>query len=583
MPVSETDFDGLVAAYETLRGRGEQAHARAGTFAYAALLTPGWASSRIDRDGGSWAMCVGHVRPARRLTNVDLNEVDGQFALTAYAATRDEITIATDPWALRGVYVAKRGNFTYASTSALVLARHLQATPSALGVACFLRTGWQIGRQTGWEGISRLEPGTCLRFRRTGSSEQIYWRPTVDPSWQSQNLDTIVDRFLEIGRETRRELSDGRTTWADLTGGYDSRLNTLLLRDVGAQFDTCTRGAGETPDVTVAREVARVASWQWQQLSLPVDWADRVSEQLPAAVAWSDGQLDAVNVSRGLWTDGERADVHRGVISGGGGEYVRNANALQEFPLAGRTKRVNYDAWVDLALLRPMDTGVFAEDPTPIVREDLRRRMLAWAEPYNQYPNTTQIDAMYLLKCTGHFGAYTSTTAGVIDTHLPFFAKPMIEAAMSVDFRYRRMDRLVRHMIERLDRHVASIPMASGGPAQPLRVQNLHRFAPLYVDLARRATRKISVRLTGREFRSRPQEHLTADGFRAERLALLSALGRDGRQLRVEDLCTAPLYRESELSALLHRASGPGFHDDTLLGRILTLELAFRAVDARIG
>ena len=77
---------------------------------------------------------------------------------------------------MHAIYVAERSGRTYVSTSALALARHLRAAPSLLGIAGFLRSGYQFGAATAWTGVSRLEPGTVLRCAETGVHLETYWR-----------------------------------------------------------------------------------------------------------------------------------------------------------------------------------------------------------------------------------------------------------------------------------------------------------------------------------------------------------------------------------------------------------------------
>ncbi len=544
------------------------------------LLTPPWASPIIDRADGSWTFAVGSPQHRGRLLDAPLDQIDGQFALARYISATDEILVATDPWGARGVYFAEQDGRTYVSTSALALAVHLRPRPNRLGLALFLRTGYQVGTQTAWDGIERLDPGTSLQVTEDATRQRFYWRPEVDPSLRTLRFDDAIDLVLEISLASRHALADEVLRWADLTGGYDTRLNTILLDRAGAAFETYTRGDGEADDVVIARELARLAGWEWKHFSLPAGRPQHVATFLPLALGWGDGQLDAVELSRAFWFDAQRASTHRGVISGGGGEFLRNFASQQEFFHAGRTSRVNYDNWIDMRLLHPVDTSVLATDPTAEVREDLRRRMTEWAEPYAEEPNTTQLDALYLYKCTGHFGAFMSATAGLIDCRLPFFSKPLITTAMSIQFRHRRMERLVRRMIDRLDPRLAAVPTTWGGPAQPLRLSNLHRFAPFYADLGRRAANKIAERTLGRHVHgaSQPPDERRV----AEKVEILRQLSTEDRPPAAGDMRSAALYHESKLNDFLRRARGTDFGDDALLGRVVTVELALRAADAAV-
>ncbi len=137
------------------------------------------------------------------------------------------------------------------------------------------------------------------------------------------------------------------------------------------------------------------------------------------------------------------------------------------------------------------------------------------------------------------------------------------------------MGRLARRLIERLDPKVAAVPLSWGGPAQPLRLTNAHRFVPFYADVGRRAANKAGERLLGRGFLKRAaqlDEQRLAGWSRA-----LASLAPPGRELRAADFHSAPLYRPDRLDDLLRRERSAA--DDELLGRIVAVELVLREAD----
>jgi hypothetical protein len=205
--------------------------------------------------------------------------------------------------------------------------------------------------------------------------------------------------------------------------------------------------------------------------------------------------------------------------------------------------------------------------------------MAARAQPYSCELNTVQLDILYAYKCTGHFGAYMSAAYGVINSELPFYLKPVFGAAFSASHRNRGAHRLMRRMIELLDPQLAAIETAKGGPAQTPRLSNLHRFAPYYGKLARKAAWKFSERVLRRPMLlpAAPTEPIRA----AARGALVDSLD-DGRALRWRTMRARPLFKRTQMDELLARAGEAGLKDGALLGRILTVELALRAADAAL-
>jgi hypothetical protein len=582
--VSESEIDELASVHELLRGPRIRSSPVGSAEVRAIVLGPPLHDGLppVSEDGsGSWAALIGAIRE-RDGSPLDarLDSLDGHFGLVRYRADERKVEVATDPRAFQPMYVAERDGKAYVCDSALVLARHLGSKPSRLGLNTFLRTGYHFGRQTNWEGIERLEPGAYTSFANGRREEGIYWRPAVDRDAARLPLDRAVDHCLDVALDTCERWLAGRPRmWVDLTGGFDGRLLSLLLARLGIAFDTDTRG-DYTGDRAIARKVADVTGWTWWDLTVPDDWSRRLAELLPGAVAWSDAHLDPFELAWVLWAHQQLSARHPWLLYGGGGEHLRGYCWRQEFPLAGKTTRVNFDNWVDLRLIHPVNTSVFARDPTPEVRQDVLARMMAWREPYADELNTTQLDWLFSYKMTGHFGIYRSADAMTIRSEVPLYSKRMYETAISINYRLRRSHRLERHMIWRLDPRVAAVETDSGGPSEPWRLNNLHRFVPYYTQYTRRAVNKVAQKTFGRSVFRRDE---TGDWWcppdaRRGVLHLLSGNGRPS----ADSLRSAPLYDRAALDDLFRRAERDDFTDTGLLGRMTAVELSLRAADAAI-
>jgi asparagine synthetase B (glutamine-hydrolysing) len=598
-PVTEDDIDQLTSAYESLRGAGKRSAACAGSFARVATICatsgggcshamagaamPGAASAdaRLPRSAGSsWVILTGTPHDPSGSGGADLQALDGQFTWASYDAPRDELSVATDPFGMQALYLAERRGRTYFSTSALALAKHLRARPSELGLGMFLRAGYQFGSVTNWEGIERLDPGTCVSFTARGPERRIYWRPTVDEAVARMGLAEAAEHCRSVTTSTLRSHLRGRQRgWADLTGGYDSRLLALLLAEAGVDFAANTVGRENDLDVRIAAQVANTAGWEWSRFDIPSSWREILPGLIPLSVAWGDCHLDVLQLAEVLWGHLEKAGVHPSLLGGGGGEHFRGFAWQQEFLRAGRSTEVNLDNWIDMRLLKPVSTQIFAHDPTPELREHLRARMAAYAAPYSSHRNTTQLDVLYAYKITGHFGAYASAASGAIGYELPFYFKPVFSVAFSTSHRHRTGHRLMRRMIAALDPRVAALSTADGGPAEPPRLGNLHRFTPYYRTIARKAVNKISERLLERPLLL---PRAASDPVRAgARAAFVDGL-EEGGPLRAETMRSGPMFKRNALNDLLSRAEDPSLKDAAMLGRVLTVELALRTVDAAL-
>jgi Glutamine amidotransferase domain len=502
--------------------------------------------------------------------------LEGQFALATYDESSQTLAVATDAFGMFPLFHASRNGMHYFSTSALTLAKHLAASADVLGLFIFLRTGYHFGTRTHWLGVDRLEPGQRLLFAQEGVRSEFYWRPEPDEAVTRLDLDASARFCVRACVDTFRQLyANDDAAWADLTGGYDTRLLTLALSRATVRFRTNTVGDDWTEDVRIAREVAEAAGFDWTRLPLPTEAGENFTALFARALAAGHGHLDALELMRVLAThEAKRADLSR-LLTGGGGQHFQYYAWLTEFRQAGRSTEVNMDNWVRMRLLGgPLDTSIFTDYPASEIERDLRDRCVTWIAPYRNEINTRQLDLLHAYKGMGHFGAYTGAASSVLRAELPFYMRSVFLAAFSTSHRHRNGHRLMQCMMEELQPHVAAVRTTSGGPAQPMRLRNLHRFLPYYFRLTAKAVEKV----TGvRVYRPRA-ERRTPTSPELRLAAMRTVLGGDARSLR-----SRALFKTAELDRLLADAGRPDFAGGQLLGRILTVEAALRAVDAGVA
>lgn len=574
-PVPPGELDELVGAYAELRGSEAIRRASAGAWAEVAVVD-GLVPGALHAQDGSWLAATGAIHADVPLARATARDLDGQFAAVRYDAVGDVLEVLADPFGMQTLYVAERDGRTYLSTSSTVLARHLGAAPDPLGARIFLRAGYLFGPITQWAGVERLGPAVSVAFSSRGRARDTYWMPQVDERIRGLSLRRTVDECVEAGLSVAaRRLRGHPRVWADLTGGFDSRLIAGLLTEVGVPFLTSTSGGDENPDVVLARQVARVGGYAWRHERLADDW-QASTELADRAVAWSDGNLALFQLAQVLaGNDAKRAECAV-VVTGGGGEHVSARPWVHELWKAGRTTDVDLGAVLRMRYLHPIDLSVLREDPGPEVEAYFRRELGARAELYPGELNTTKLDAIYAYKSTGHFGAYRSASETSVAQEIPFYFRDFFTVCFSAHHRWRNGHRLQREIIERLDPRTAALPTTMGGPAQPLRLRNVHRFAPYYGRAARATARKIQERL-------RPPAAGSPDPEIARRRALVLDALREGGVLEVSTMRSRELYDERALGELLAWTRRPNFSSWALLERIATLELALRAAAGDTG
>jgi hypothetical protein len=278
-----------------------------------------------------------------------------------------------------------------------------------------------------------------------------------------------------------------------------------------------------------------------------------------------------------LWEHQQLAKTHSRLLSAGGGEHFQYYPYQTEFFRAGRSTSVNFDNWVRMRLLQPVDTSVLAGDPVPEVRADFRDRMMAWVEPFSDELNTAQLDILYAYKSTGHFGAYQSADAAFLPAQLPFYSKRIFGAAHSASHKHRNGHRLMREMIQRLDPAAAAIATTKGGPGAPLGLRNSYRFAPYLGRLGRKAVTKLATRYLGKPLFA---PTTSFPWLSAANARVLETLGGD--VLDPQAMRSRALYEPQALARFLADAPKRDFTGHDLLGRIITVELGLRSADAEL-
>ncbi len=581
-PVTEAELAALVESYLKVRPGGRVRHAPAAAGLRAAVIavagTPG---DGLAVDGDSWAAFVGAIYAVGPLTAAALADLDGHFGLLRYDARDGSARVATDPLGMQSVFVVAHNGRTYVSTSALALARHLRLRVDPLGAATFLRAGFLFGALTQWDGVRRLEPGQVVTLHGERTSTDLYWRFAPDRAVTRLTLDGAIDHGLDVLRSTSRSyLGDLECAWADLSGGFDSRLLVLALASAGVTFRASTRGEPGGAEPRVAAEIARLRGWDWTLFSYPTDWRAEMAPLWEQTLSWSDGFQPLGELAQRMWKHTRTSQVCPVLVGGGAGEIFRNSASQQEFRRAGKTTQVNLDNAINMRWLHPIGTGAFLQDPTAEIRADFRRKLTAWTEPYRGELNTLQLDLMYAYKSTGTLGVQASMERSVHTRHWPYLYRPVFVAALSTSHRHRVGHRLERRMIERLDPRVAAVETSPwGGPATPLRVTNAHRFIPHYYDIGRRASLKLAQKAT-RSGVGRPpanERRLAANMALVEHADAVA-----GQALTHGSMRSGSLYRKAELEALLAEARAGRRGNADLVDRVLTMELALHAADASL-
>jgi hypothetical protein len=553
----------------------------------------------VDPETGSWLIAAGTVidtqdiAPDGSLSRLlrdylaqgesVFRRCDGVFALAIYNAVTESVALVSDPFGYFSIFYGSRGGRVFIATSALAVAQQTRSDPSELGILCFLRTGKVFGDMTLWQDVRRMRAATVLEFRHGALRESIYWTPEIDESLSNLSLADSADVSLHrlqcfVERNLRRE---GKV-WTDLTGGFDTRLLAMLLARSGIPFKANFVGAPQHPDVKIARALAQQMGWEYQHFDPPTTWPQESLRYLQEGLGRGDAHLNVFLLLRSLWTHHQENEQFTTLLSGLGGEMWRGLNWWPERGKLGNSTTLHYDrqTW---SLMHPVADAIFAEGSSEMVRAELVRQFRSVGDSCPDAPNTVKLDRLWIYRETSHVGAWSSVAAGLVRIIPVLFSKDIVSHVMSLNYRWRARNELVRHMFARYSPALSAIEIEGRGPAAPMSLTNWYRFVPSRLGMLRKGANKLGEITIGRSlWPPRSAREFTSYSRVAWRRAVLR-LAEEERLFQPAEMRSGKLYQYDQLRSLLSQAQQEGFAHEEFLGRIITLEMALRSVDSGIN
>jgi len=550
----------------------------------------------VDPETGSWLIAAGtvvdtyHVASDGNLRLIlqeylthgetVLQRCDGLFALVIYNGLTQSVAVISDPFGYFSVFYGSRDGRVFVSTSALAVAEAVRSEPSHIGVNCFLRTGKVFGDMTLWRDVKRLQPGTVLEFSDRAMKEFTYWMPTVDESITKLSFADSVEASTQVLQSVfKRNLEREGKVWIDLTGGFDTRFMAMFLERAGIPFKANSVGSAEHPDVRIAHKIAHKMGWEYQNFDFSSTWPQECPHYLEDVLCRGDAHLNVLLLTQPLWTHRQKNSQYTTLLNGLGGEMWRGPLWWPERTALGKSTHVNYDRQL-WSLMHPVADSVFVSDSSNQVKEEIKSQFKRIGNRYPDALNTVRLDCIWAYRETAHVGAWASAASGLLRIIPILFSKDIVTHVISLDYRWKTKNQLVRHMLERYSPALADIEVEGRGPAMPMRITNFYRFGPSKIISCRKAINKLGEITFGRSFwPTKSYESYSRVEWRQEILEFAEAEGL----FRSSEMHSGNLYRSDQLRFLLSQAQTKGFHHDEFLGRIITVEMALRAVGAAIN
>jgi len=509
-----------------------------------------------------------------------LERYDGHFALVIFNGRKNSLSVVSDPIGLFSIFYSQQGNRVLISSSALAIATQIHSKPDVLAVEHFLRTGRLDGDKTLWQDVRRLLGGTVLSAA-DGRVDQIeYWSPTFNNAISKLSFNEALEQSISLFTHTfSRILQREGKTWVDLTGGFDSRLVAMMVAKTNIPFSTYCMGPEENPDVQLSRKISQVMNWNYENTQLSDQWEDDQNSWFDIALGCGDGRANLLRLAVTMRGFKERNAYINRNVTGVGGENMRGYSWQTEKANIGRTSKLNYEALLDNLYAPNIPLNVMRFDRTREVRQELSDFIHQSCSKYSEFPNTVQIDRFEIGRDANHGGAYLSTVTSLDRSLAPLCFKGPVNFSFSLNYRwkYPRHHLFVRALLERENKRLAELATTTGGPAVPIRLSNAHKFWPLWKDMTNRAIAIGSKKVLGKTMHVWPQPHQPAYPLPAWRTTF-HEYARSGGMLNYDTMCSSPLYKRNELTEYIAQDRPEGNHNSEFLDRVITVEMAMRAV-----
>ena len=497
----------------------------------------------------------------------ELNKVDGGYAMAWYDARSDVLTVIPDHLGRVHVYYAETEAGIYVSTSATALACVVSCEPDPLAVYELLSVGAMYEDRSPFLKVRRMQEARRYVFRE-GRHEGTDLQPQLMVPRPGRELGkgTLEDIVESYHVAIRKCIKPFDRIVADLTGGYDSRLVVGLLRQVLPPFDVTVTGVSSHPDVWCASKLANALGLNLVQED-PKEAVPDLSSfpEVLRAAARVDGQYDAIEyVSIGRIQESHAQHYGAGVNAAGGEMWrsfwwdEKHVGPSGSDPVSWVLPRFAGLA-VDPQILDPGLSKNPFEHFTGVLNRSLENR--------TSYPAFDQLDHFYIgvrMQCWQ--GAITSATNEIwpnISLHL--FRLPL-EQIFNVEPRKRLACGLVHEMFRRMGKSFANCPLDRGFPPQDIGMANFWRF----VWGART--------LPSHYYSIWKERQKRKKGINARATQIVKSLFSSGADdfFQSETLRLLPLLDQQKVKAFLTTARETGMVNIQVLGRLISLEHAFR-------
>lgn len=213
-----------------------------------------------------------------------LRKASGTFCAAYYDPIEGTAHLIADRLGLRPLYYTIVGDFIFFA-SALRILEALTEVPKKMDVLSVTEMtgfGYPFGGGTPYAGIKMLQPCEVVTVKRSGdlkSTQYFRWDSiATSPESEEELLEEAHRRFMSA---VQRRLRGDKTTFANLSGGLDSRCTVAALHSMGVTgIHTFNFSLPNTQDQIFAREFAKkIGTIHHEAITQPEpDWSKLLSD-----------------------------------------------------------------------------------------------------------------------------------------------------------------------------------------------------------------------------------------------------------------------------------------------------------------
>ncbi len=184
---------------------------------------------------------------------------NGHFALALFRRRPRSLTLISDRYGLRPIFLAERGRaLLFGSEMKAICAIDPEPRQvddvAALERFCY---GAHVFGQTWIKGYAKLRPATILTVDADGIRRREYWRYAYDESAPQLDQRTYATRYaVLLDRAVERAMRGRKRIGIFLSGGYDSRAVAAAIRPCRLPIPAFTFGVPDSRDMRYAKMLA---------------------------------------------------------------------------------------------------------------------------------------------------------------------------------------------------------------------------------------------------------------------------------------------------------------------------------------